>query len=78
MFRNACAVFILALAVMLLMVSAGRRARPARRKVAGPLGIVVLQFDDSTAGHFTHAFRFWRSMAEGSSSRVGQLGKPGS
>ncbi len=76
-----CAVFILALAVMLLMVSAGQAGETgSSKKWPGRLGIVVLQFDDSTAGHFTHAFPILEKYGlKGSFGVVsGNFGKPGS
>jgi len=51
----------------------------AKKEMANRLGIVVFQFDDGTAGHYTHAFRILEKYKlKGSFGVVtGRLDKPG-
>ncbi len=72
--------FAVLAAMLLAASSAGADQAAQTPKWPGRMGIVVLQFDDGTAGHFTHAFPILeRYGLKGSFGVVtGNLGKPGS
>jgi peptidoglycan/xylan/chitin deacetylase (PgdA/CDA1 family) len=77
-------VFLSMFAILFLLTliaaftAASAKARPS--KWPGRLGIVVLQFDDSTIGHYTHAFRILEKyQLKGSFGVItGALGRGGS